>query len=296
VAERASGGDAGGAGGHGFGGSLVAIVTPFRDGDVDLDAFASLVEWHIASGTSGIVVAGTTGESATLHPEERETLCRRAIAAAKGRVPVLAGTGTNATWSTVQLTRAAAQWGADGMLVVTPYYNKPTQEGLFLHFEAAARAAGGRPVILYDVPGRTAVTIKEATVKRLARVPGIAALKDATGDLERVGRIAEELVVLSGDDATTLECMRRGATGVISVAANVVPEKMALLCRDRDERIHAELSPLFNALFVESNPIPVKFALHRMGRIGNELRLPLVPLSVEHEPTVAEALRAAGAI
>jgi 4-hydroxy-tetrahydrodipicolinate synthase len=277
---------------------MVAIVTPFKGADVDLDAFASLVEWHIASGTSAIVVAGTTGEAATLHPEEREALCRRALAVAKGRVSVVAGTGTNATWSTVQLTRSAAQWGVDGMLVVTPYYNRPTQEGLVLHFEEAARAAGGRPVILYDVPSRTCVTIKEATVKRLARIQGVVALKDATGDLDRVGRLAAEtsLAMLSGDDATTLECMSRGAKGVISVAANVVPEKMARLCRDRDERIHEELQPLFKALFVESNPIPVKFALHRMGRIRNELRLPLVPLSAEHEPTVAEALRAAGAI
>jgi 4-hydroxy-tetrahydrodipicolinate synthase len=281
-----------------FAGSIVAIVTPFRGGDVDLDAFAALVEWHVASGTQGIVVAGTTGESATLHPEEREVLCRRALAAARGRVPVIAGTGTNATWSTVQLTRAAAQWGVDGVLVVAPYYNKPTQEGLFLHFEEAARAAGGRPVILYDVPGRTAVTIKEGTVRRLARLPGIAALKDATGDLERVGRLAAEtsLTLLAGDDATTLEAMRRGAKGVISVAANVVPEKIARLCRDRDASLHEELSPLFKALFVESNPIPVKFALHRMGRIRNELRLPLCPLSAEHEPTVADALRRAGAI
>jgi 4-hydroxy-tetrahydrodipicolinate synthase len=290
--------EAGGAPGAGFAGSLVAIVTPFKGNELDLDAFASLVEWHVASGTSGIVVAGTTGESATLHPEEREALCRRAIAAAKGRVPVIAGTGTNATWSTVQLTRAAVQWGADALLVVTPYYNKPTQEGLFRHFEEAARAAQGRPVILYDVPSRTAVTIKEPTVKRLAKVPGIVALKDATGDLDRVGRLAAEtsLTILAGDDAATLDDMRRGAKGVISVAANVVPEKMARLCRDRDERIHEELSPLFKALFVETNPIPVKFALHRMGRIRNELRLPLVPLSAEHEPTVADALRRAGAI
>jgi 4-hydroxy-tetrahydrodipicolinate synthase len=291
-------GESKGGAGAGFAGSLVAIVTPFRGADVDLDAFASLVEWQVASGTSGIVVAGTTGESATLHPEERESLCRRAIAAVKGRVPVIAGTGTNATWSTVQLTRAAAQWGVDGMLVVTPYYNKPTQEGLVLHFEEAARAAAGRPVILYDVPGRTAVTIKEATVKRLARIHGIVALKDATGDLEHVGRLAEEtsLALLAGDDAATLECMRLGAKGVISVAANVVPEKVARLCRDLDERLHEELLPLFKALFVESNPIPVKFALHRMGRIKNELRLPLVPLSADHEPTVADALRRAGAI
>jgi len=281
-----------------YSGSMVAIITPFKDGDVDLDTFASLVEWHLASGTSAIVVAGSTGEAATLHPEERETLCRRALAVAKGRAPVICGTGTNATWSTVQLTRAATQWGVDGLLVVAPYYNKPTQEGLFRHFEEAARAAAGRPVILYDVPGRTAVTTKETTLKRLARVPGIVALKDATGDLDRVGRLAAEtpLTLLSGDDATALEAMRRGAKGVISVAANAVPEKMARLCRDMDEGIHEELSPLFKALFVESNPIPLKFALHRMGRARNELRLPLVPLSAEHEPTVAEALRAVGAI
>jgi 4-hydroxy-tetrahydrodipicolinate synthase len=279
-----------------FEGSIVAIVTPFRDGELDLDAFASLVEWHVASGTSGIVVAGTTGESATLHPEERESLCRRAIAAARGRVPVIAGTGTNATWSTVQFTRAAVQWGADAVLVVTPYYNKPTQDGLFLHFEAAARAAGGRPVILYDVPSRTAATIQEPTVKRLAGVPGIVALKDATGDLGRVPRLAGELTMLAGDDATTLEAMRGGAKGVISVAANVVPDKMARLCRDRDQKLHEELLPLFKALFVETNPIPCKFALARMGRIANELRLPLVPLSAAHESLVADALRKAGAI
>ncbi len=279
-----------------FAGSIVAIVTPFKDGELDLDAFASLVEWHVASGTSGIVVAGTTGESATLHPEEREALCRRAVAAAKRRIPVIAGTGTNATWSTVQLTRAAVQWGADALLIVTPYYNKPTQEGLFRHFEEAARAAGGRPVILYDVPSRTAVTIQEATVRRLARVPGIVALKDATGDLDRTDRLCSDLTMLAGDDATTLDVMRRGAKGVISVAANVVPEKMARLCRDKDPRLQEELSPLFKSLFVESNPIPVKFALHRMGRIRNELRLPLLPLSAQHEPAVLDALRRAGAI
>jgi 4-hydroxy-tetrahydrodipicolinate synthase len=279
-----------------FAGSIVAIVTPFKDGEIDLDAFASLVEWHVASGTSGIVVAGTTGESATLHPEEREALCRRAVAAAKRRIPVIAGTGTNATWSTVQLTRAAVQWGADALLVVAPYYNKPTQEGLFRHFEEAARAAGGRPVILYDVPSRTAVTIQEPTVKRLAKVKGIVALKDATGDLDRTDRLSSDLTMLAGDDATTLDVMRRGAKGVISVAANVVPEKMARLCRDKDARLHEELSPLFKSLFVETNPIPVKFALQRMGRIRNELRLPLVPLTAQHEPAVLDALRRAGAI
>jgi len=281
-----------------FEGSLVAIVTPFQEGELDLDAFAALVEWHVASGTSGIVIAGTTGEAATLHPEEREELCRRALAVTKGRCPVVAGTGTNATWSTVALTRAAAQWGVDGMLVVTPYYNKPPQEGIVRHFEEAARAADGRPVIAYDVPGRTGVTIKEPTVKRLAEIPGIVALKDATGDQDRVERLARDtsLTLLSGEDALTLPLLKRGAKGVISVAANVVPERMARLCADRDQKMHEELLGLFKALFVETNPLPVKFALHRMGRIRNELRLPLVPLAAEHEPTVAEALRLVGAI
>jgi 4-hydroxy-tetrahydrodipicolinate synthase len=279
-----------------FEGSLVAIVTPFQGDALDVDALRSLVEWHAVSGTSGIVVAGTTGEGATLHPEEREAICRHTLAAAKGRCAVIAGTGTNATWSTVQYTRAAVQWGVDGMLVVTPYYNKPPQEGLFRHFEAAARAAGGRPVIAYDVPGRTCVTIQEETVKRIARIPGIVALKDATGDDERVGRLANVLTVLAGDDASTLAQMRRGAKGVISVAANVVPGKIARLCRDRDERLHEELTPLFKALFIDTNPIPVKFALARMGRIRNDLRLPLVPLRADHEPQVVDALRRAGAL
>jgi len=281
-----------------FSGSLVAIVTPFREGEVDLAAFTALVEWHLAEGTNGIVVAGTTGEAATLHPEERELLTRRALEVARGRCPVVVGTGDNCTWSSVNLTRAAAGWGVDGMLVVTPYYNKPTQEGLFRHFEAVARAAHGRPVIAYDVPGRTGVTLAEETIHRLAAVPGIVALKDATHDVERAGRIAREtpLTVLSGDDAQTLPMMRGGATGVISVAANVVPAAMARLCADRDEGVHETLSRLFGALFVESNPIPVKFALARLGRIRNELRLPLVPLSSQHEETVLDALKAAGGL
>jgi len=281
-----------------FAGSLVAIVTPFRDGQVDLAAFAELVEWQIASGTNGIVVAGTTGEAATLHPEEREPLFRRAREVAKGRCPVIMGTGTNATWSTVELSRAAAGWGADGLLVVTPYYNKPTQEGLFRHFEAAAQAAGGCPVILYDVPGRTGVTLAEATVQRLAAVKGVVALKDATHDVERAGRLAREtpLTILSGEDSLTLPLMQVGARGVVSVAANVVPKEMARLCAGKDAALHEHLLPLFRALFVETNPIPTKFALARMGRIRNELRLPLVPLSGEREPAVVDALKQAGAL
>ena len=281
-----------------FGGSLVAIVSPFKDGDLDLDAFTGLVEWQVESGTAGIVVAGTTGEAATLHPEEREILCRRALEVVAGRCPVVMGTGTNATASSVQLTRAAAGWGAAGMLVVTPYYNKPTQEGLYRHFEAVAAAAEGRPVIAYDVPGRTGVTIAEETVHRLADIDNINALKDATHDVERAARLAAQtcLTILSGDDALTLPMMRGGAKGVISVAANVVPAQMARLCRDMDASLHEGLVPIFRALFVESNPIPLKFALASTGRIKNELRLPLVPLAGPHEATVLDALRAAQAV
>lgn len=278
-----------------FAGSMVAIVTPFRDGEVDVDAFGGLVEWHLASGTAAIVVSGTTGEAATLRIEEREALCRRAVEICKGRCLVVAGTGTNATWSTVEGTRAAVGWGVDGLLVVTPYYNKPTQAGLLAHFEEVARAADGCPIIAYDVPGRTGVTIAEETCHRLARIPGVVALKDATLDVERAARLAREtpLTILSGDDALTLSLMRGGAKGVISVAANVVPDRMARLCAEQDTALHEQLAPLFSALFVESNPIPLKFALAETGRIRNELRLPLVPLAAEHEPVVLEALRAA---
>jgi len=277
---------------------MVAIVTPMRGGEIDLDAFSALVEWHVASGTSAIVVCGTTGEAATLRPEERAALARRAVAVAKGRCPVVAGTGTNATWSTVAATREARAWGVDGALVVTPYYNKPTQEGLFRHFEAVAAACEGLPILAYDVPGRTGVTIAEETVHRIAGLAPVVALKDATGDVERAGRLARgtRLVILSGDDALTLAMMREGAKGVISVAANVVPEAMARLCREQDQALHETLSPLFRALFVESNPIPVKWALARMGRIGAELRLPLTPLSGRFEGAVADALRSAGAL
>jgi 4-hydroxy-tetrahydrodipicolinate synthase len=277
-----------------FAGSMVAIVTPFRDGAVDVDAFGALVEWHLASGTAAIVVSGTTGEAATLRMEEREALCRRAVEICKGRCPVVAGTGTNATWSTVESTRAAVGWGVDGLLVVTPYYVKPTQAGLLAHFEEVARAAGGCPIIAYDVPGRTGVTIAEETCHRLARIPGVVALKDATHDVERAARLAHEtpLTILSGDDALTLPLMRGGARGVISVTANIVPDRMARLCAEQDAALHEQLVPLFQALFVESNPIPLKFALAETGRIRNELRLPLVPLSAEHEPTVRGVLQA----
>jgi len=281
-----------------FDGSLVAIITPFRDGALDIEAFESLVQWHLESGTNGIVLAGTTGEAATLHLEEKETLCRRTRAIVGDRCHVMVGTGTNCTRTSVELTLAATNWDVDSVLVVTPYYNKPPQEGLLQHYRAVAAAAGELPVVAYDVPGRTGVTIREETVQRLAEIDNIVALKDATLDLERAERLASGtgLAILSGDDACTLAMMRGGARGVVSVAANVVPAAMAALCRDRDESIHERLGPLFKALFVQSNPIPTKWALERMGRIRNELRLPLVPLDESHAPAVESALRSAGAL
>jgi len=283
---------------EGLGGSMVAIITPFRDGEVDLAAFDGIVEWHIESGTSGIVVAGTTGEAATLHAEEREMLSRRAVEIAAGRCHVMVGTGTNCTRTSVEITRAATGWGVDSVLVVTPYYNKPPQEGLFQHYREVAAAAAGLPVVAYDVPGRTGVTFREETVQRLAEISNIVALKDATLDLERAARLVRDtdLAILSGDDASTLAMMKTGAKGVISVAANVVPAAMAKLCADLDADVHARLGPLFKALFVQSNPIPTKWALARMGRIQNELRLPLVPLDPSHESTVQAALEHAGAL
>jgi 4-hydroxy-tetrahydrodipicolinate synthase len=282
----------------GLAGSLVAIVTPFRDGELDLEAYGALVEWHIESGTNGIVVAGTTGEAATLHPEERETLSRRAVEIAAGRCHVMVGTGTNCTRTSVEITRAATHWGVDSVLVVTPYYNKPPQEGLVQHYRAVAEAAGDLPVVAYDVPGRTGITIREETVKRLAEIDNIVALKDATLDLERAERLARDtdLAILSGDDAATLAMMGKGAKGVVSVAANVVPAAMAKLCNDLDAGVHEQLSPLFKALFVQSNPIPTKWALAEMGRIRNEVRLPLVPLAPSHCASVRSALERAGAL
>ncbi len=277
-------------------GSMVAIVTPFRDGELDMAAFEALVCWQLEQGTSGIVVSGTTGEAATLHGEERELLSRKAVELCAGRAHVMVGTGTNCTRTSVELTRAATKWGVDSVLAVTPYYNKPPQEGLVQHYRAVA--AVGLPVVAYDVPGRSGVSLREETVHRLAEIENIVALKDATLDLERAARIAREtdLILLSGDDATTLQMMRHGAKGVVSVAANVAPAGMARLCAELDEAEHDRLSPLFKALFVQSNPIPVKWALARMGRIVDELRLPLVSLDLAHVAAVEDALSRTGLI
>lgn len=289
-----------------LGGSIVAIVTPMQaDGAVDYKCLEALVEWHISEGTDGIVAVGTTGESATLDVNEHMEVIRRVIAQAKGRVPVIAGTGANSTREAIELTRAAAEAKADACLIVTPYYNKPPQEGLYQHYKAIAEAVDV-PIILYNVPGRTGCDMQPITVMRLAQIPNIIGLKEARGDLERRSallalRLPTDFVLLSGDDETAREAILAGFKGDISVTANVAPRLMHELCAaaragnaEEAAKIDAQLLPLHQNLFVEPNPIPVKWALHAMGRIPPGLRLPLVPMSAAAEPTVRVALKAAG--
>jgi len=286
-------------------GSLAALVTPMSvGGAVDYGAVDRLIEWHAESGTAALVVAGTTGESATLRHEEHAQLIRYAARQAAGRIPVVAGTGSNSTAQTIALSRAVADAGIAACLVVTPYYNKPTQEGMFRHFTAIAEAVE-RPLILYNVPGRTAVDLAPETVGRLAGHAGIGGCKEATGEVERVARLralcGEEFLLYSGDDATAREFMLAGGDGVISVTANVAPAAMARMCAaalngdDREAaRLDAPLAGLHDALFVESNPIPAKWALHRMNRIGKGIRLPLTWLSEPRREQVAAAMSRAG--
>jgi len=290
-----------------FSGSLVAIATPMRpDGAVDFDAWAGLVDFHLANGTNGIVVGGTTGESATLLDSELRELTARACERVRRRIAVIVGAGTSSTATTVERVRWLSELPVDGLLVVTPAYNRPTQEGLYLHFAAVARAAR-KPVILYNVPARTAVDMKPATVGRLSRLAGIVAVKEAVTEPERVRDLCEacgkDFVILSGDDATARQAIFSGARGVISVTANVVPRAMsdmvaAALKGDwvQAERVDASLAALHSHLFLEANPIPVKWALARMGLIAGGIRLPLTPLSATHQPALLAALRAAGAL
>ena len=292
-------------------GSLVAIVTPMKAGGaLDLDALARLVDWHIASGTSGIVVVGTTGESPTVDVDEHCLLIRTVVEHVRGRVHVMAGVGANATSEAIELTRYAKKVGADSGLSVVPYYNKPTQEGLYRHFRAIAEQVD-LPIYLYNVPGRTVADLATETTLRLAQVPGIVGIKDATADLGRGSELLKGLAaagkrdfsVLSGEDITALPLMFMGGHGVISVTANVAPALMAQMCRAALAGDHAaaraindRLIPLHRRLFIEANPAPVKWALAEMGRIANEVRLPLVPLSHPcHEP-VRAALREAGCL
>jgi 4-hydroxy-tetrahydrodipicolinate synthase len=290
-----------------FSGSMVAIVTPMTtDGGLDWPAWDRLLDFHSREGTDGIVVAGTTGESPALTAEEIEELTSRAVARCRGKVKVIVGAGTHSTASTVARTRALSRLGVDAVMLVTPYYNKPPQEGLYRHFSAAADVSDA-PVILYNVPGRTAVDLLPSTVARLARHPRIVAVKEATGSLSRaretLSACPPEFTLLSGDDASAIELMCLGARGVISVSANVAPRRMHEACEAalsgdlvKARAIDASLQPLHKDLFIEASPIPVKWAVARMGLIGNAIRLPLVELSAAHHDTVLRAMQAAGVI
>ena len=288
-------------------GSIVAIVTPMHeDGGLDLVSFRALIDFHVEQGSDGIVVVGTTGESPTVDVEEHELLIAEAVKHAAGRIPVIAGTGANSTKEAIELASFSKKAGADASLTVVPYYNKPTQEGLYQHFRTIAEAVD-MPHILYNVPGRTVADMSNDTVLRLAQIPNITGIKDATGNIERgsdlLQRAPEDFAVYSGDDASTLALMLLGAHGTVSVTANVAPKLMHEMCMaalDNDvvraRAINYQLLGLHRHLFVEANPIPVKWAVARMGRMKNSLRLPLTPLSQDASKFVEAAMRQAGVL
>jgi 4-hydroxy-tetrahydrodipicolinate synthase len=289
-----------------FTGSLVAIVTPFKNGKLDEQALGDLIEWQIGSGTHGIVPCGTTGESATLTHAEHDRVVAFTVEVVRGRVPVVAGTGSNSTEEAIVLTKHAKSAGVDGALLITPYYNKPTQEGLFLHYKAVADAVD-LPLILYNIPGRTGVNLLPSTIARLTACRTIVAVKEGSGSVQQASEIiqlcGERLTVLAGDDALTLPMMAVGAKGVITVTANVFPAKMAGLVnafqagRLEDARtLHHQLYPLFTALFYETNPIPVKEALHMMGKIEREMRLPLCQMSADNKDKLRCVLKELGLV
>lgn len=289
-----------------FSGSFVAIVTPFANGKFDEKTMAELIEFQISNGTHGIVPCGTTGESATLSPEEHERVVAATVEMVHKRVPVIAGTGSNSTQEAVSLTKHAKTAGADGALLITPYYNKPTQEGLFRHFEAIARSVD-LPLILYNIPGRTSINMLPSTVARLSQIESIVGIKEGSGSLQQVSDIIhqtkDDFLVLSGDDPLTLPMMALGGKGVITVTANVAPKDMssmvsAALNSDFQEarRLHFKLAPIFGALFLETNPIPVKAALAMMGKGSDEVRLPLTTLAKEFRPKLKEALQTSGVL
>jgi 4-hydroxy-tetrahydrodipicolinate synthase len=288
-------------------GSLVALVTPMHDdGSVDFAALRRLVDWHIADGTSCIVAVGTTGESPTVTVKEHCEVIRVCVEHAKGRIPIMAGAGGNSTAEALELTRFAKEVGATCTLQVVPYYNKPTQEGLYRHFKTIAEGVD-LPVVLYNVPGRTVADLQHDTVMRLTQVPGIVGIKEATGNIDRAAWLIKQapkgFAIYSGDDQTAIALMLLGGHGNISVTANVMPRAMADLCAaamagdgPRAAAIHMKLLALHRQLFIEANPIPVKWALHRMGKTGAALRLPLVPLSDAYHAPLESALREAGAL
>lgn len=286
-------------------GSLVAIVTPMLDdGALDLPRLCELIDWHIAEGTDGIVIVGTSGESPTVSIDEHNLLIKTTVEQVAGRVPVIAGAGGNSTAEAIELTHYAKAVGADASLQVVPYYNKPTQEGMYRHFKAIAEAVD-LPIVLYNVPGRTVADMSNETVLRLAQVPGIAGIKDATGNFDRGMQLIQQapahFSVFSGDDLTAVALMLMGFKGNISVTANVAPRLMHDLCTAAmngdvagARRLHLKLLSLHNALFLEANPIPVKWALQELGRIGGGIRLPLTPLDSRYHAAVRKALGDAG--
>ena len=288
-------------------GSIVAIVTPMHpDGSLDFEGLNRLIDWHIAEGTDSIVIAGTTGESATVSVEEHCALIKATVAHAKGRIPIIAGAGANSTAEAIRLTRFAKEAGADATLQVVPYYNRPTQEGMFQHFKAIAEAVD-LPVILYNVPGRTVADMSNDTILRLAAVPGIVGVKDATGNIGRgydLLRLApKSFAVYSGDDPTAMALMLAGGAGNISVTANVTPRAMADMCKaaiagdiTTAVSLNNKMFPLHQKLFIEPNPVPVKWALAEMGKMPAGIRLPLVPLAADCHEAVRAALREAGAL
>ena len=287
-------------------GSIVALVTPMHDnGSVDYAALRKLIDWHITEGTDCIGVVGTTGESPTVNVEEHCEIIRVSVEQARGRVPIMAGCGANSTAEAIELARFAKKVGADCQLQVVPYYNKPTQEGQYQHFKAIAEAVGDLPMVLYNVPGRTVADMAHDTVLRLAQIPGIVGIKEATGNIERaqwlIRDVPKGFAVYSGDDPTAVALMLCGGQGNVSVTANIAPRLMHELCvaaiagdRQRAMQIQFQLMPVHKHLFVEANPIPVKWAMARMGLCGPALRLPMTPLTPPNHAVVEGALRASG--
>jgi 4-hydroxy-tetrahydrodipicolinate synthase len=283
----------------GFTGSIVALVTPFKDGLVDYDKLAELVEYHIGNGTNGIVPCGTTGESPTLTHEEHEKVISKVVEKANGRIPVIAGTGSNSTSEAMNLTKYAKKAGANGALMITPYYNKPTQEGLYKHFKVIAEEID-IPIVIYNVPSRTGVSISPETVARLYGMKNIVAIKEASGSIDQTSQILElcDITVLSGDDSLTLPILSVGGKGVISVVANILPRDTSEMVSKflngkvkESQEIHRKLFPICRAMFIETNPIPVKTAMKLLGRLNGELRLPLCEMSNKHEKQLHSILK-----
>ena len=281
-----------------FSGCLVALVTPFEAGEVDYDKLQELVDWHLEQGTDGLVPCGTTGESPTLSFEEHERVITTVVERVGGRIPVIAGTGSNNTAEALRLTRFAKEAGADGALMITPYYNKPTQEGMYRHFRTVAQEVD-IPIVLYNVPGRTGVNLAPETVARLAQLPHVVAVKEASGSLDQASGIVTrcDITILSGDDSLTLPLMSVGAKGVISVVANIVPRDVKAMIEayqgghlERARRLHLKLFPLCRAMFLETNPIPVNTAMKMLGMTNGEVRLPLCEMSEANRALLRRAL------